>query len=53
MELLSEKDWLSVVMEEYKSVRQEYIVATQSSQSLLNFSIAALAFIFGTGVNLW
>lgn len=53
MEPLNTKDWLSVVTEEYKSVRQEYLVAIQAPQSILNFGIAALAFILGAGINLW
>lgn len=53
MEPLNAKDWLSVVMEEYKSVRQEYLAAIQAPQSILNFGIAASAFILGAGINLW
>lgn len=53
MEPLNAKDWLSVVMEEYKFVRQEYLAAIQAPQSILNFGIAAIAFILDAGINLW
>jgi len=53
MEPLNAKDWLSVVMEEYKSVRQEYLAANQAQLSSLSFGMTAFAFIFGTGITLW
>jgi hypothetical protein len=53
MEPLNAKDWLSVVMEEYKSVRQEYLAANQAQLSILSFGMTAIVFIFGTGITLW
>ena len=46
-------DWLSVVTEEYKTLRNESLASMQTQQSILRFGTAAIAVVIATGFNLW
>ncbi|ODS36129.1 hypothetical protein BEH94_01855 [Candidatus Altiarchaeales archaeon WOR_SM1_SCG] len=46
-------DWLSVIMEEYKSLREESLTAMQTQQSILRFGTATLGIVLAAGLNLW
>ncbi len=46
-------NWLSVVIEEYKTLRSESLASMQTQQSILRFGTAAIAVIIATGFNLW
>jgi len=48
-----EKKWLSLVMEEYKSVRQESLDAGNNAQYILRFGIATIGVVISAGLNLW
>ncbi|HEY3380024.1 MAG TPA: hypothetical protein VGL77_21325 [Armatimonadota bacterium] len=47
------EEWLKVIMEEYRSIRQESLDAMKLQQSVLNFGVAALAALFAAAFNLW
>ncbi len=46
-------DWLSVVIEEYKTLRNESLASMQTQQSILRFGTAAVAVLIATGFSLW
>lgn len=46
-------DWISVVMEEYKTLRAESLTAIQMQQSVLRFGAAILGIVLATGINVW
>jgi hypothetical protein len=50
LELLSRPHAVSVALEEYRSVRQESLTALAAQQTILTWSVAAIAVIFAAGV---
>lgn len=46
-------NWLSVVIEEYKTLRNESLASMGTQQSILRFGTAAIAIVIATGFNLW
>lgn len=46
-------NWLSVVIEEYKTLRSESLASMKAQQSILRFGTAAIAVVIATGFNLW
>jgi len=46
-------DWLTVVMEEYKSLREESLTSMQTQQSALSLGTATLGAVLIAGFNLW
>lgn len=46
-------DWLSVVIEEYKTLRNESLASMQTQQSILRFGTAAIAVLIAAAFNLW
>jgi hypothetical protein len=50
---MDQKDWLSLVTEEYKSARQESLDAGNNAQSILRFGIATIGIVISAGFNLW
>ena len=50
---MDQKDWLSIVTEEYKTARQESFEAGNNAQSILKFGVATIGIVISTGLNLW
>ena len=50
---MDQKDWLSLVTEEYKSARQESLDTGNNAQSILRFGIATIGIVISAGLNLW
>lgn len=46
-------NWLSVIIEEYKTLRSESLASMQTQQSILRFGTAAIAVVIATGFSLW
>ena len=46
-------DWLSVVIEEYRTLRNESLVALQTQQSVLRFGLAIIGIVIAIGFSLW
>ncbi len=50
---MDEKDWLSLVIEEYKTAREESLDADNNAQSILKFGIAIIGVVISLGFNFW
>lgn len=46
-------EWIDVVLEEYRTLRAESLVAMQTQQSVLRFGLASVGVIIGTGFTVW
>ncbi len=46
-------DWLAVVIEEYKTLREESLTSLQTQQSILRFGTATLGIVLVAGFNVW
>lgn len=50
---ISEKDWLPIILEEYKSLREESLDAGNNAQSVIKFGMTAVSFVVAAGINVW
>ncbi|MFA5032459.1 MAG: hypothetical protein WC614_05505 [bacterium] len=46
-------DWISVVIEEYKTVREESLTSMQTQQSVLHYGTTTLGIMVVAGFNVW
>lgn len=46
-------EWLSVVIEEYKTLREESLASMQMQQSILRFGAATMGIVIAAGFNVW
>lgn len=50
---INENEWLSIILKEYKSLREESLDAGNNAQSLIKFGMTAVSFVVAAGVNVW